>query len=431
MFAPTNKKKSSNTFLTNIKNGIAFGLGLSIFALILVFLSSILLSYYGYSPIDQFNRIQNLVSSEIYDSNQQVNFSGKAPNSTDELNPYLNKQFSLPDSLTSVNISSTEQLETELKKATKLKGNFKFIFDNGLYQIGRTLRITVDNIAFTSKSGDPKDVIIQGSGMRKTAKVSNLIYVRGKHFTLSGITLQNSGAHLIQIAGEHNADFPVMRDCILQDSYQQMVKVSYDIKNRPEQSADFGLIENCTFKYTAGIGPQYYIGGIDAHGANGWIIRNNTFKNIASPSGSAAEFAIHFWNNTNNNLVTNNIIEDCDRGIGFGFQASRIDMGYSNNGGKIIGNTIIHKENDHPFADTGIAISNSPNTIVSENAIWLGHNYPRAIEYRFPYTTGVIINNNTTNKAISSRDGGKALLKSNDIKASLIDILEKHINTNQ
>jgi hypothetical protein len=51
-------------------------------------------------------------------------------------------------------------------------------------------------------------VVISGCGMRKTKRVHNLIRVSAKHFTLDGITLQQAGNHLIQIAGEQNADFP-------------------------------------------------------------------------------------------------------------------------------------------------------------------------------------------------------------------------------
>jgi len=350
-----------------------------------------------------------------------------APNYLTANNPYLKKGYTFPSLPKEVSVRTTVELVKAIAIANNKGGNTLIKLESGTYTLKRTLDIRADNIILRSASGRPEDVIIEGTGMSKRSKVKNLIRVLGKHFVLSGITLQKSGHHLIQIAGEHNADSPVIRNCILLDAYQQMLKVSYDMENKPEISSDFGLIENCTFKYSAGIGPNYYIGGIDAHGANGWLVRGNKFKDIASPSIQIAEHAIHFWNNTHNNIIENNLIEDSDRGIGFGLELKHHNLVYSNLGGEIRNNTIIHTDNNDPFADTGIVIERSPNTIISGNNIWLGHSYSRAIEYRFPLTKNALIKGNLTNKSISSRNGGEATLEQNNTDGNLEDILEKYI----
>ena len=43
------------------------------------------------------------------------------------------------------------------------------------------------------------------------------------------------------------------------------------------------MIDDCEFVYTAGIGPQYYIGEIDVHGGHNWVVRRSLFIGIARP----------------------------------------------------------------------------------------------------------------------------------------------------
>lgn len=343
-------------------------------------------------------------------------------------NPHLNighyQPIEIPVNYKVHTVANVGAFYQTLNQVTQGGGNAAIVFESGEYQLNKEITIKVPNVMLLSQLNDPKTVILNGRGMRQSGRVENLIKVNATGFLLSGITLQDTGNHLIQIAAENNADLPVIRNCVLRDSYEQMIKVSYD-KDKPSSFSDSGLIEYCLFEYSAGIGPNYYIGGLDAHGIRNWVIRNNVFKDIASPTNRIAEHAIHIWNNASNNLVEGNIIIDSDRGIGFGMRKSNRhpNIRYSNYAGVIKHNIIFHSANDDQSADTGVVIEDSPNTVIEGNTIFLAHNYNRAIEYRYPTTNSVTIKDNKTNKAISSRNGGEADLKNNSEDLEFSDFL--------
>lgn len=313
-----------------------------------------------------------------------------------------------------ITVSNASELLVAINQANK-SGHTEIVLQDGRYQLTNTIQIIKPNISLISASRDPKSVQIVGLGMRKTVSTDNIIRVSAPNFTLDGITVEQTPNHLIQIAGESNADFPVLRNCILKDAYEQLVKVSYSANTGI--ASDGGLVENCHFEYTAGIGPQYYIGGIDAHGGQDWIIRNNFFVGIASPENKIAEHAIHFWNESKNITVTDNTIYNCDRGIGFGMP------NHPNYGGLISNNLIVHNDNGHPNADTGIILEESQGTRVIGNRIYLAHNYANSIEYRFEGSINIVIENNLTNKKIAKRDSAQATLKDNIITPDIMLIL--------
>jgi hypothetical protein len=300
-------------------------------------------------------------------------------------------------------VSSSEELYQALKQANEQNGHQRILLVDGNYYLPKTLQIRSPNITITSLSGKRSNVSLIGNGMKKSIKPDNLIFITTNNITISNITLEQAGNHLIQLSGKHNSDYFRLINCHLKDSYQQLFKVSANTLH----SSDYGIIRDSIFEYSAGIGPQWYIGGIDAHGSKNWNVSNNEFHNIASPSKKIAEHAIHFWDNSAHNIIENNIIINSDRGIGFGLKNKK------NIGGFIKNNIIIHEDNNHPFADSGIIIENSPNTIIEGNRIWLQHDYPNAIEFRFSKTINVIIKNNKTNKKIVSRNNAQAKLINN------------------
>jgi len=304
---------------------------------------------------------------------------------------------------TVVTVNSVSTLQNAIIQANSDGGNMTILIADGTYQIASTSSypyITASNVVFRSLSGNRDLVVLQGGGMKDVSPdTEDGFNIVGNNVTIADLTIKDVGNHGIQVSG-HNLYVHNVR---IQNTYQQMIKGA-----TVASSIDSAIVQCSLLEYTAGIGPNYYIGGLDIHKGINWIVRDNVFKNIISPSGSVAEHAVHFWDNASNNIVERNQIINCDRGIGFGLGDSNPNSG--NNGG-IIRNNMIYNVGSGLFNDVGIGLETSPNTKVYNNTVYI--NYANAIEYRFTPTNGVDIKNNLTNKLIASRDGGQATLATN------------------
>ncbi len=318
--------------------------------------------------------------------------------------------------LSLINKTSSVKNVRELKQAINIAnntGNRTILVEPGIYQINQTLAITGNNIHIQGKGESPFEVVFRGNGMRHTRNVDNLIWLVGNNFHLENVTLEQVGNHLVQIASERGGDKPKFRNVVFQDAYEQLLKVSYR-KSTPEVFSKQGIIESCLFRYKNGIGPNWYIGGIDAHGIQNWEIKNNFFIDIASPKRKVAEHAIHIWNQTKNNQIKGNVIINSDRGIGLGMRLKKKpDYSFSNLAGEVINNIIVHNEPKDPFRDVGIIVEDSPDTLVKGNYVRLESGYPNAIEIRFGLSQNVIVIENTVNKRIKLRNGAQATLLNN------------------
>jgi hypothetical protein len=307
-------------------------------------------------------------------------------------------------------IKNVHEFYQAVAQANKSSRGMIILVQDGHYNLPHRVVLSRENTDISSVSDNPDDVVFIGKGMKKRPSTEILFDIQASNISLRGITIGESANHLIQVRAEDNVDNFSLSNCVLRDAYEQLLKVSGG-KHPQHPHSDNGLVENCMFEYTAGVGPQYYIGGIDAHRIRNWRIINNVFRYIASPSDHIAEHAIHIWNDSADNSVIGNLIINSDRGIGFGMG----DKALQNSGGIIANNVILHSDKTHPFADTGIILESSPNTVVADNTILLATGYPNAIEYRFSRTTAVVIEGNITNKAIKARNGGSATLLNNKL----------------
>jgi len=279
------------------------------------------------------------------------------------------------------------------------------IVDGTYYLDGVYLQISRNGISVKSESGNRENVVLDGGYV--TTEIFQII---ASNTTIANLTLQKAQDHPIHIMGGDNSDISgvVISNVHIIDPGQQAIKINprngYFVNN--------GVIKNCKIELTQS-GRTYvwnhngscYTGGIDAHAAANWVISDNEITGFWCKDG-LSEHGIHFWNNSKNTLVERNHIVDCDRGIGFGLNSS------THHGGTIRNNMIYHPRN-HGYSDVGIGLESADNVKVYNNTIFLNHNYPNAIEYRFSTTTGGIIKNNLTNKAITSRSGATSDVSNN------------------
>ena len=399
-------------------DGMIMGVGFSLFCLVVGAISYFLFADYQTKASVRSKLVEKGYVEEVVQKPDRVRSTVKRI--------YLSPPLETPEDYEEIWVSDSDEFIKAMRKANE-QGFTAVILEQGIYKVKNTIFVKAEHIMVKSATGNPYDVILQGTGMAKGGKVKGIFRVNSNYFTLDGVTLTDVPNHLVQVAGEINASYPHFRHVIFQDSYEQMLKVSYNYKTKESQKnrSIGGIVEGCIFQYTRGIGPNYYIGGVDALGAVNWTVKNSIFRDIASPKDRISQHAVHFWDNSEDNIVVGNIFIDNDRAIGFGMRLRDRGVRFAHRNGVAKGNVIYHTNNGDPFADVGIVAEGNLGLLVEGNLIYQMHLYDNAIEYRWDNSTGIEVRGNATNKSIQSRDGADALLELNNDDLSLDDFLIK------
>ena len=294
---------------------------------------------------------------------------------------------------------------------------------DGRYRIGSTLVVSTARLTIRSLSGRPGAVVLDGS-----YATGDLVAVAASNVTIAELTLTRASYHLVHIvprdAGPTIRRVRLYRLRLL-DGAEQFVKVNPNAAR--SAFVDAGRVECSSFRLTDRGRPHVpsdfqpcYTGGIDAHGARGWIVHLNRFENIRCGEG-LAEHAVHFWTGSRDTLVERNTIVDCARGIGFGL-GERTDWatrypdaagdGYVGHHDGIIRNNVVIA--GRPGMDTGIGLEQARGARVYHNTVYAGARaagYFSSLDYRFPNTAADIRNNLVTR--ITTRNGATATLARN------------------
>lgn len=305
---------------------------------------------------------------------------------------------------TTINVSTVAQLMAAITTANSVGGNREIVLANGTYTTTDALFVNVPNVTLRSSSGTASAVIIQGDAMTGSAAVPFNVRIAGSGFLAQNLTFGGRCRFsAVQIVGEGGANNGRLSGCIIRDSFEHLLKSSTD----NVAGSQGWIIEDCTFMFTAGLAPAQYNGGIDVHRGSNWIVRRNTFRDIASPLTSACQHAVNFWNGSSGNLIERNKVIDCDRGIGSGLSGNP-----ANNNDTIRNNMCYHSANADAFADVQVSVENSLNAKIYNNTVYVANSFTWAMEYRFT-TTGTEFRNNLANKTIQLRDGATATLSNN------------------
>ena len=312
-----------------------------------------------------------------------------------------------------IRVSSVTELVSAVNN-TQHGGDRTILLEDGVYALaGHYLRISVEGVSLRSVSGKRGAVVLDGG-----YQTTEILQIVASNVSISDMTLKRPRDHAVHVMGGAASD---VRNTLLEniriiDPGEQAIKIN----PANGHAAHLGMIRDSLIEMTSAgrsfvendtsNGHPCYTGGVDAHGATGWTVQDNLIRGFWCRTG-LSEHGIHFWSDSSDTLVQRNQIVDCDRGIGFG-------LGSRGHTGGVIRNNMITQIDGHGYSDVGIGLESATAARVYNNSIYLGHDYPNAIEYRFGASRDLQIANNLSNRAVRTRDGATAEQLSHNISSA-------------
>ena len=312
-----------------------------------------------------------------------------------------------------VTVSTVAQLENAV---ASLASGTTILIQPGTYHLTAQLFVTgASNVALRGATDDRNDVVILGDGMAVPGVPFGIEVGSAQDVLIANLSIGEVQFSPIQLHGEMGCERVHIYNVRVFDAGEQLIKGTVDFAN--PDGVDGGTLEYSVIEYTV-IGPDSgYTNGIDIHHGAGWIIRYNLFRNIRVPPTAPQSLgpAVLMWSGSRDTVTFANTFIDCERAIAYGLGPQ---SGFPNaHQGGIICSNFIYRSASVP-GDAGISLWDSPDTQVLHNTVIQNGTFPNAIEYRFPTTTGVVVENNLTDGDIVSRDGAQGQVAGNVTNAT-------------
>ena len=335
-----------------------------------------------------------------------------------------------PPSGNIVNVDTVAELENAVN--TSPSGSTILIAD-GTYDLhGVYLWFATPNVTLRSASGNRDAVVIDGNYDETTGEI---ITIAASDVTIADLTLQRAYTHPIHVVATASADTTgaLIYNLHIIDPAEQAIKINPD-QDRTHFPDD-GEVACSHIELTDAGRPHIrnncYTGGVDAHQAWGWTIRDNLIEGFWCEYGFS-EHGIHFWTGSRDTLTQRNVLVDNARGVGYGLGDSDAGRAYPDDpcsGASYVGhydgiirNNFIFAARDELFSseysfDCGICLAQACGTQVLHNTVASTQAPFSSIEWRFADTDVDLINNLVSHN-LQDR-GGAAFLDGNLQNASL------------
>jgi hypothetical protein len=285
------------------------------------------------------------------------------------------------------------------------------VIQPGTYVLQRQLHVDgVSQVALRGATGDRNQVVLKGHGMNVAGVPHGIEVSNAQDVLIADLSVGEVQFHPLQLHGEAGCERVRIYNVRLFDAGEQFIKGTIDFG--APNGVDDGVLEYSVLEYTTIGPPNGYTNGIDIHRGENWIIRYNLFRNIRVPPGAPNSLgpAVLMWSGARNTTTYANTFINCERAIAYGI-GPQAGFAFAHQGGTICGN-FIYRAASVP-GDAGISVWDSPGTQVLHNTVLQSGTYPDALDYRFPGSNGLVIQNNLLDGAVRQRDGAQASLAGN------------------
>ncbi|MBK7894591.1 MAG: hypothetical protein IPJ90_06840 [Anaerolineaceae bacterium] len=225
-----------------------------------------------------------------------------------------------------VTVNSVAALENAVNNASS--GDTILIADGSYNLNGVYLRMDTPNVTLRSASGNREAVVLDGNYL-----TTEIIQIVASDVTVADVTLREAYYHPIHVMTSATGDTlnTFIYNVHLIDPGEQAIKINPAVVGT---YPDDGVIACSHLELTDAGRPfirnNCYTGGIDAHQAEGWVIRDNLIEGFWCENG-LSEHGIHLWRGCRDTLVERNTLRENARGIGFGLAESGDGRTYPDN----------------------------------------------------------------------------------------------------